>query len=149
MLFRANFLQEKKVTSNVERDHRHISRIIAHCWNSMADDEKKEFYDKVEKERVLHRLRFPNYRFSPISRTTKPVKRNVKRNGIDELSRCRQVAKLLLEGKQGSELESAVQKIDTSVSDPVFRSPLLPPSHPASMDCPPALDEPVSASQSI
>ena len=92
-------------------------------------------------------------------RLKKPIKRNVKRNGKEELLRCKKVAELLLAGKAGEELNSAVKTLsstkeeikdtadscltstepvclesNSSESDPkdvpVFRSPLLPPTAP-------------------
>jgi hypothetical protein len=73
----------------------------------------------------------PDYKFVPVARANRPAKRNVKRNGTDELNRCRRVAELLLQGKQGDELETAVKIIDgtgagTPCRQPAEATPNLP-----------------------
>ncbi|EGO19459.1 hypothetical protein SERLADRAFT_442935 [Serpula lacrymans var. lacrymans S7.9] len=116
MLFRSDFLADQKLSTNIEHDHRHISRIIAHCWNGLPEVEKKVWRDKAATEKALHALKYPNYRFAPVGRAKKPVKRKVKRNGNQDRKRCEQVAELLLAGKQGNELENAVKEIDVTIS---------------------------------
>lgn len=112
MIFRSEFWTQQKISKTIERDHRHISRIIAHCWNCLPEPDKKVWRDKAAEEKVIHAIKYPGYRFMPVTRAQKPLKRKVKRNGIVELDRCRQVADLLLAGKQGAELETAVKEID-------------------------------------
>ncbi|KAF9456808.1 high mobility group box domain-containing protein, partial [Collybia nuda] len=109
MIFRSEFWAGDKISSSVERDHRHISRIIGHCWNQLSETEKDVWRRKAEQEKVEHSLRYPGYRFSPTTRKKKPVKRKVKRNGKEELLRCKQVAALILSGKEGEELDTAVK----------------------------------------
>ncbi|KAF8060971.1 hypothetical protein FPV67DRAFT_315997 [Lyophyllum atratum] len=150
MIFRSEFWANSKISKSVEHDHRHISRIIGHCWNQLPEEEKDTWRRRAEQEKIEHGEKYPGYRFSPNTRTKQVVRRNVKRNGKDELLRCKQVAELLLAGKAGKELDHAVQSIDSSsgreisppllfkkepshpLSDrndaPVFRSPLLPPA---------------------
>ncbi|KAF5377219.1 hypothetical protein D9615_006392 [Tricholomella constricta] len=152
MIFRSEFWADSKISKSVERDHRHISRIIGHCWNQLPEEEKDVWRRKAEEEKIEHAKRYPGYRFSPNTRTKQVIRRNVKRNGEDELLRCKQVAELLLAGKAGAELDHAVKTIDTSLGReisppvaskkvlaksssnqkeaPVFRSPLLPPAAP-------------------
>lgn len=156
MIFRSEFWAEEKINRKVEHDHRHISRIIGHCWNQMSEPEKDVWRRKAEQEKADHERKHPGYRFCPTIRTKKPIKRKVKRNGESELLRCRQVAELLLAGKEGDELATAVMQISPpstlqtgsleaipsmtqeSVNNdcwpdraeldlPPFRSPLLPP----------------------
>lgn len=167
MIFRSEFWANDKISRTIEHDHRHISRIIGHYWNEMPDVEKQVWRVKAEQEKLEHMQRYPGYRFSPGSRTKKPVKRKVKRNGAEELLRCRQVAELLMAGKEGEELENAVLSMENKRSkepsqpsspalcrgislesdnsaiasfarhntsparpidsEPIFRSPLLPP----------------------
>lgn len=114
MIFRSEFSQEK-IKRTVERDHRHISRIIGHYWNQLPESEKAVWRLKAEQEKADHMKKYPGYRFTPTVRTQRPLKRNVKRNGKDDLMRCRRVAALLLEGKEGDELETAVKDIDCSM----------------------------------
>ncbi|KAL4069315.1 high mobility group box domain-containing protein, partial [Scleroderma citrinum] len=116
MLFRSAFSAAQKISTNIEHDNRHITRIIAHCWNRLPEADKQVWRDKAASEKAQHMERYPNYRFSPVGRTSKPVKRNVRRNGLEDKKRCEKVAELLLAGKQGKELEVAVKQIDVSLS---------------------------------
>lgn len=115
MLFRSAFAAAQKIRTTVEHDNRHITRIIAHCWNRLSDVDKQVWREKAAAEKALHAQKYPNYRFSPIGRTTKPIKRNVRRNGIEDKKRCEKVAELLLAGKSGEELEDAVKQVDISL----------------------------------
>ncbi|KAF8845475.1 hypothetical protein BDN67DRAFT_999620 [Paxillus ammoniavirescens] len=116
MLFRSAFAAAQKISTNIEHDNRHITRIIAHCWNRLSEADKQVWRDKATAEKAEHAQRHPNYRFSPVGRAKKPVKRNVRRNGVEDRKRCEKVAELLLAGKNGKELESAVKEIDVGIS---------------------------------
>ncbi|KAG6837209.1 hypothetical protein H0H93_013077 [Arthromyces matolae] len=149
MIYRSEFWVKSQISKTVEHDHRHISRIIGHCWNQLPEDQKDYWRGRAEKEKLDHAIKYPGYRFSPNVRTKQVIKRNVKRNGEDEMLRCKKVAELLLAGKAGQDLDSAVETIDKSMGrDPppvkakkkleiipsqaaenlAFRSPLLPPT---------------------
>ncbi|KAJ7139533.1 hypothetical protein C8R44DRAFT_727576 [Mycena epipterygia] len=112
MIFRSEFWAKQKISKNVEVDHRHISRIVGILWNELPDAEKNDFRVKAELEKLEHQRLYPNYRFTPTVRAQKPLKRKVQRNGEKDLTRCREVAGLLLAGKQGDELEQAVMNLD-------------------------------------
>ncbi|KAG6333284.1 hypothetical protein ID866_5802 [Astraeus odoratus] len=116
MLFRSAFSATQKITTNIEHDNRHITRIIAHCWNRLPEEEKQVWRDKAAAEKADHAAKYPNYRFTPVCRANKPLKRNVRRNGIKDKKRCEKVAELLLAGKHGDELADAVKQIDISLS---------------------------------
>jgi hypothetical protein len=122
MLFRSAFAAAQKISTNIEHDNRHITRIIAHCWNRLSEADKQVWRDKAAAEKAEHAQRHPNYRFSPVGRAKKPVKRNVRRNGVEDRKRCEKVAELLLAGKNGKELESAVKEIDVEISSVSERS---------------------------
>ncbi|KAJ2913024.1 hypothetical protein MD484_g7380, partial [Candolleomyces efflorescens] len=146
MIFRSAFCSEQKVNRDIERDHRHISRIAGHYWNQMPEEEKDVWRRKADQEKVEHEVKHPGYRFCPMARTKKPVKRKVKRNGVEDLHRCKQLAELLLSGKEGEDFLVAAKtlkatepsttapslsldalSIQDNLEDPPFRSPLLPP----------------------
>ncbi|KAF9072660.1 hypothetical protein BDP27DRAFT_380272 [Rhodocollybia butyracea] len=78
----------------------------------MSEDEKAPYRLMSEHEKREHQQKYPDYRFTPGIRITKPVKRNVKRNGQNDLARSQRVAELLKAGLQGRDLESAVKDID-------------------------------------
>lgn len=114
MIYRSTVWAQQKIPMGIERDHRHISRIIGHCWNSMPEEEKLIWRAKAEEEKREHLRKYPGYRYSPITRTNKPIKRNVNRNGEKDKQRCKKVAELLLSGTEGSALEDAVKELDGS-----------------------------------
>ncbi|KAG2129776.1 hypothetical protein DEU56DRAFT_491314 [Suillus clintonianus] len=115
MLFRSAFAAAQKIGTNIERDNRHITRIIAHCWNRLSESEKQVWRNKAATEKAIHAMKYPNYRFHPVLRAKKPTKRKVQRNGTEDKRRCEQVAELLLAGKHGEELEVAVKEIDDTM----------------------------------
>ncbi|XP_006454548.1 hypothetical protein AGABI2DRAFT_176060 [Agaricus bisporus var. bisporus H97] len=112
MLFRSAFHRERRLLKSVEKDHRHISRIIGLCWAELSEAEKDVWRQKAELEKQQHALAYPDYRFKPTPRTKQPVKRNVNRNSDKEIERCRKIAKLIQTGKSGEELTHAVKRMD-------------------------------------
>ena len=114
MIYRSTIWAQQKIPTGIERDHRHISRIIGHCWNSLPEEEKRIWRDKAEEEKREHSRKYPGYRYSPATRAGKPVKRNVNRNGEKDKQRCKKVAELLLAGAEGSYLETVVKELDAS-----------------------------------
>lgn len=112
MIYRSTVWAQQKIPIDIEHDHRHISRIIGHCWNSLPEEEKRIWRVKAEEEKQEHLKKYPGYRYSPNTRTKKPVKRNVNRNGEKDKQRCKKVAELLLLGAEGSALENAVKELD-------------------------------------
>ncbi|KAG1908514.1 uncharacterized protein F5891DRAFT_17319 [Suillus fuscotomentosus] len=122
MLFRSAFAAAQKIGTNIERDNRHITRIIAHCWNRLSESEKQVWRTKAATEKAVHAIKYPNYRFHPVLRAKKPTKRKVQRNGTEDKKRCEQVAELLLAGKHGEELEVAVKEIDDTMKVTTFIS---------------------------
>lgn len=112
MIYRSTVWAQRKIPTGIERDHRHISRIIGHCWNSLPEEEKRIWRAKAEEEKQEHSKKYPGYRYTPVTRTDKPIKRNVNRNGEKDKKRCKKVAELLLAGTEGSALESAVKELD-------------------------------------
>jgi len=117
MIYRSTFWAQQKIPTGIERDHRHISRIIGHCWNNLPEEEKRTWRTKAEEEKQDHLRKYPGYRYSPITRKDKPIKRNVNRNGERDKQRCKKVAELLLSGTEGLALESAVKELDVSEGD--------------------------------
>lgn len=113
MLFRSAFAAAQKISANIEHDNRHITRVIAHCWNSLSEVEKQIWRDKAAAEKVQHAEQYPHYRFRPIGRAKKPKKRKVRRNGVEDVKRCETLANLVMAGKHGRELERALDKIQT------------------------------------
>lgn len=112
MIYRSSFWSQQKIPTGIERDHRHISRIIGHCWNNLPEEEKSIWRARAEEEKQEHSTKYPGYRYTPVTRADKPIKRKVNRNGEKDKQRCKKVAELLLAGAEGSVLESAVKELD-------------------------------------
>ncbi|KAF4623179.1 hypothetical protein D9613_002018 [Agrocybe pediades] len=111
MIFRSDFLQSRKIDQSIEHDHRHVSRIVGHCWRMLSEQEKQTWYYKAEMEKLEHIKKYPNYRYSPVRRPAKQ-KRKMRRNGEEDILRSEQVTEFIHSGKQGKELAVAVQGID-------------------------------------
>ncbi|KAL7285841.1 hypothetical protein ACG7TL_000950 [Trametes sanguinea] len=114
MIFRSEYCMDVK-ESQVEHDHRMISKILGEVWRNLEPERKEHYKQLAAEEKRVHTIKYPNYRFSPQQRTEKPKKRNVKRNGATDKQRCEKVAKLLLEGKGGNALKAEVEKFDMSI----------------------------------
>lgn len=121
MIFRSEFCAGEKISRSVERDHRHISRIIGYYWNKLPESEKDVWRRKAEQEKSEHLRKYPGYRFTPTVRAKRPVKRNVKRNGEDDLLRCQILADFLMLGKEGKELEDAAKNLEADTQTPPTR----------------------------
>ncbi|KAJ3997894.1 high mobility group box domain-containing protein, partial [Lentinula boryana] len=65
MIFRSEYHAQAKITTDVERDHRHISRIVGYLWNNMSEEDKAPYRLAAEKEKAEHQRKYPGYRFCP------------------------------------------------------------------------------------
>ncbi|KAF9652043.1 HMG-box, partial [Thelephora ganbajun] len=65
MIYRSTVWAQQKIPTGIERDHRHISRIIGHCWNSLPEEQKRIWRAKAEEEKQEHLKKYPGYRYSP------------------------------------------------------------------------------------
>ena len=136
MIYRSTVWAQQKIPTGIERDHRHISRIIGHCWNSLPEEEKRIWRARAEEEKQEHLRKYPGYRYSPVTRTNKPIKRNVNRNSEKDKQRCKKVAELLLSGTEGSSLENAVKELDATNDGCSSVSAQNSPTSPASSQSP-------------
>ncbi|KAH9486699.1 Repressor ROX1 [Psilocybe cubensis] len=112
MLYRSDFLASDRISRSVEHDNRHISRIIGHCWQNLSKEEKLVWHQRAELEKIEHAKKHPGYKFSPVPRTKKPLKRKGKRNSEKDIERCKNVAELILAGKEGDELVAALKQLE-------------------------------------
>ena len=67
ILFRCDFVSQKKIPASVEPDHRNISRIVGRVWKAMSDEERRPWVEEAKKERETHKRLYPQYRYSPSS----------------------------------------------------------------------------------
>jgi hypothetical protein len=67
ILFRCDFVAQKKIPASVEPDHRNISRIVGRIWKAMSDEDRRPWVEEAKKERERHKRLYPEYRYSPTS----------------------------------------------------------------------------------
>lgn len=65
ILFRCNFVHQKKVPNDIENDHRNISRIAGGVWREMTDEDKAPWIQMAEQEKITHSQIHPGYRYTP------------------------------------------------------------------------------------
>ncbi|KAF8887800.1 hypothetical protein BD779DRAFT_490799 [Infundibulicybe gibba] len=124
MLYRSDFwAQEKLKETPIERDHRDISRIAAHCWHQLGDEEKQKYKKLAEQRKEIHRLQHPDYKYAPTARKERSIaKRRVKKGNVEEEERCRKLATLVMGGLRPDGIREAMKKADRQ-SAPEPRAP--------------------------
>ncbi|KAH6916779.1 high mobility group box domain-containing protein [Coprinopsis sp. MPI-PUGE-AT-0042] len=95
LLFRSDlWAREKQKPNPVERDHRDISRIAAHCWRNLDAASKQKYYERAVRLREVHQTRYPEYKYTPAARktTVRGVRVKSKRKMSEENARCARLA---------------------------------------------------------
>jgi hypothetical protein len=67
ILFRCDFVAQKKIPASVEPDHRNISRIVGRIWKAMGEEDRRPWVEEAKRERERHKRLYPQYRYSPTS----------------------------------------------------------------------------------
>jgi len=70
ILFRCDFVAQKKIPASVEPDHRNISRIVGRIWKAMSEADRRPWIEEAKREREKHKELYPQYRYSPSSTAT-------------------------------------------------------------------------------
>ncbi|KAJ4467480.1 high mobility group box domain-containing protein, partial [Lentinula edodes] len=65
ILFRCDFVRQKKVPDHVEANHRNISRIVGSVWKSMSASQKAPWIAMAEIEKKNHAKAHPGYKYHP------------------------------------------------------------------------------------
>ncbi|KIJ59993.1 hypothetical protein HYDPIDRAFT_139999 [Hydnomerulius pinastri MD-312] len=124
ILFRSSFIKSQHVSTEVETNHSTLSKIIGLTWQNMPHDERQVWHAKAKKALEEHRKKWPQYAFRPSHTKAKggTEKRKVREVEPKDLKRCAKIAELLVEGKKGHELDTAIQEFDrTHVPEVVTR----------------------------
>lgn len=95
ILFRCHAVANNLVPEELERDHRNISRIISHMWNSLSPEDRKTWQLEAQKEKEEHQRLYPNYKYQPVYRKPVTKHRNVARPD-DVQEKCEQAADLIM-----------------------------------------------------
>ncbi|KAG2745471.1 hypothetical protein P692DRAFT_2082240 [Suillus brevipes Sb2] len=74
ILFRCDFVQQKKIPGHVESDHRNLSRIAGKIWRGMKKEQQKPWIDLALKEKERHAAMYPGYKYMPAQQTSKQRK---------------------------------------------------------------------------
>ncbi|KAG5643242.1 hypothetical protein DXG03_001292 [Asterophora parasitica] len=83
ILFRCDFVRQKKVPEDVENDHRNISRIAGSVWRLMSNADKAPWVDMADQEKKRHLKAYPGYRYTPAPGVPLFTKRK-KRGDVEE-----------------------------------------------------------------
>ncbi|KAJ7509488.1 hypothetical protein B0H11DRAFT_1250645 [Mycena galericulata] len=124
ILFRSSFIRSQRVSSEVETSHSTLSKIIGLTWQNLSAGERRLWHSKARDAVEEHRRKFPTYAFRPVNRRARPAggastgpdkdaKRKMREHCVDDPARCEKIAALLVEGKQGRELDAAVHEFDS------------------------------------
>ncbi|KAJ7886609.1 hypothetical protein B0H14DRAFT_2338180 [Mycena olivaceomarginata] len=123
MLFRADFVHQQHVPLSIETNRGSLSKIIgrhnAAAGARSPHSEKHIWETKAKQAKAEHRLKYP-YRFhqvnnkrdySPSTSITASKVTNGPLTPEEDERRCAEVATLLLQGKKGDDLASAVRNL--------------------------------------
>ena len=91
ILFRSHAVKSGIVTNQDEKDHRNISRIVSHMWNSLSETDRSTWQAEAQKEKEEHARLYPEYKYQPQVRSTSKARRNVSRPD-DVLDKCAKIA---------------------------------------------------------
>ncbi|KAJ7481980.1 hypothetical protein FB451DRAFT_1237707 [Mycena latifolia] len=119
ILFRSAFFESQHVSAKVEMDHSTLSRIMGMTWMNLTHNERQVWHHKAKDAAAEHKRTFPTYVFRPKythdrkdPNGAQPKSEwNVPEVSVDH-RRCEKIAELLLEGKKGAELDSAIKEFD-------------------------------------
>ncbi|KAK7029018.1 hypothetical protein VNI00_014728 [Paramarasmius palmivorus] len=100
-MYRSYCIQNRLIPPTLETDSAIVTRIIAQSWRLLPAVEKQYWRNKAKEERILHAIKYPNYRFRPQTKN-----RGTRRQKKSKPSSQRQtdIAKLLANGRKGAEL---------------------------------------------
>ncbi|KAF5373192.1 hypothetical protein D9757_010558 [Collybiopsis confluens] len=65
ILFRSAFIKSRKISSEIEGNHSTLSKIIGRVWRNLPPSERAEWEARARIAQADHRLRYPDWRFSP------------------------------------------------------------------------------------
>ncbi|PBL03101.1 hypothetical protein ARMGADRAFT_2676 [Armillaria gallica] len=126
ILFRSAFIRSQRISGRVEGNHSTLSKIIGMYWRALPHEEKQEWEAKAKVALEEHRRRYPDWRFRPGVNGGRGRgrggrgKRGRGRGGEGdgrgrekrerEDGRLGKIRDLLVEGREGEDLERAVNE---------------------------------------
>ncbi|KZV98224.1 hypothetical protein EXIGLDRAFT_701732 [Exidia glandulosa HHB12029] len=132
ILFRSEFIKNQHVPGTIESNHGSLSKIIGLCWRNLSFEERAIWDEKAKVALEEHKAKYPTYKYRPApprredsttAKPTTPSKRAAAGGKITQIvspaalharseRKAEDVAKLLLEGKRGDELEGAFKELE-------------------------------------
>ena len=115
ILFRSSFIKNQHVSTEVETNHSTLSKIIGLTWQNLPEEERQLWHSKAKEALEEHKRKFPKYAFRPVQTKAKGApseKRKVREVEPKDIKRCKKIAQLLVQGKKGHELDTAIQEFD-------------------------------------
>ncbi|KAJ3774811.1 hypothetical protein FB446DRAFT_453683 [Lentinula raphanica] len=122
ILFRCDFVRQKKIPDHLEANHRNISRIVGSVWTKMTASQKAPWIAMAAAEKKNHAKIYPDYKYHPGSES----------RGRD--TRIKKVAHSPVESSSGAGVSPSAVISDWTHS-PSFTPPTI--SLRRSSSCPP------------
>ncbi|KAG1743821.1 hypothetical protein EDB19DRAFT_541463 [Suillus lakei] len=148
ILFRCDFVQQKKIPGHVECDHRNLSRIAGKIWRGMKKEQQKPWIDLALKEKERHAKMYPGYKYMPVQQTSKQRKVKSDRIAKEEReleSRRAELSSVLVQ--RGHDVSGSSKQTPQAAAR---FTPYTAPSRPRrSSSCPPVGAEPVNPSTDL
>ncbi|SAM09796.1 hypothetical protein [Absidia glauca] len=89
-------------------NHRDISKVIAKWWKEMSDHEKEPYRIQAFKAKAEHEKKYPDYKYRPIKRSERKVRRYRRREDAETRRRKAKQAELSVKPWLDMEAPSAV-----------------------------------------
>ncbi|OCH94006.1 hypothetical protein OBBRIDRAFT_832175 [Obba rivulosa] len=128
ILFRSSFIRAQHIPGKIEGNHSALSKIIGKYWKSLPREEREVWEAKAIVAQAEHRKKYPDWRFRPGANALAKVKDGPKRRSNkkgrgesekEERSRekrCAKIADLLVAGKTGVDLATAIEEYDSTAN---------------------------------
>ena len=146
ILFRCDFVLQKKIPGHVENDHRNLSRIAGKIWRGMKKEQQKPWIDLALQEKERHAKMYPGYKYAPVQHALRQKK--VRDDRLDkearELeSRRAELSSVLVQRGHDGTVKQRAQTASRSNPYPALLRPRR------SSSCPPVGAAPVNPSTEL
>ncbi|CAO1617043.1 unnamed protein product [Jaminaea pallidilutea] len=94
-LFRSHAIKTGLLSQVETPDHRNVSRIVGHLWNSLSEADRKSWDLEYQRQLAEHQRMFPDYRYKPEVRKGDKIKRKIRREE-GEVEKCEELADQIL-----------------------------------------------------
>lgn len=92
------------------------------CWKALPEEERQVWKEKARRAMEEHKRLYPSYRYNPRDQQNRTQSAGRAKRKVKEISgpppdpeRIQEIARMLVEGKKGDDLEHAVNQFDENV----------------------------------